>query len=222
MINWLGFLGIISLLSYAAAVVFSPQAYPGYDWKSQAVSDLGAANAPSLTMWNQLSALYGICGIVCITLVCVYIQGRLNRVLRIGINLFVAMQWISAAGYTMFPLSDSGYAAAASDISDALRAMFAGSFQDIMHVVVTVIVVLLSIASLLILIIGGYRKKQYISLAIWANIALAMMFAGAIGTGIAPKEIVGIFERFSVFSATGFNAVLGVYLFLGFEKSYAR
>lgn len=53
----LGLLGLISFLSYAAAVVFSPLAYPGYDWRAQAVSDLSAANAPSLALWNQLSAL---------------------------------------------------------------------------------------------------------------------------------------------------------------------
>lgn len=31
-IQWLGLLGVVSFLSYAAAVVFSPLAYPGYDW----------------------------------------------------------------------------------------------------------------------------------------------------------------------------------------------
>ncbi len=41
-----GLLGILSFLSYAAAVVFAPLAYPGYDWLSQAVS------APSLALWN--------------------------------------------------------------------------------------------------------------------------------------------------------------------------
>lgn len=30
----LGLLGIVSLLSYTAAVVFSPLAFPGYDWIS--------------------------------------------------------------------------------------------------------------------------------------------------------------------------------------------
>ena len=35
----LGLLGLISFLSYAAAVVFSPLAYPGYDWRAQAVSE---------------------------------------------------------------------------------------------------------------------------------------------------------------------------------------
>lgn len=45
------------------------------------------------------------------------------------------------------------------------------------------------------------------------------MMIGAIGTGIAPPQYFGIVERFSVFAATGFNAVLGWYLFTGFEGS---
>lgn len=40
-----------------------------------------------------------------------------------------------------------------------------------------------------------------------------MMFAGAVGIKIVPAEYFGIAERFSVFAATGFNAVLGIHLF---------
>ena len=46
----LGIFGLISLLSYTAMVVFSPLAYPGYDWMSMAVSDLTAEGAPSLQL----------------------------------------------------------------------------------------------------------------------------------------------------------------------------
>ena len=102
----------------------------------------------------------------------------------------------------MFPLSDSGNA---------------GAFQDIMHIyVITVLVVLLSIVSLVAIMIGGYRDKKYRSMALWATMALLLMFAGAIGTNIVPRDFFGIPERFSVFAATGFNAVLGIYLFRGF------
>lgn len=48
LIQKLGLLGFLSFLSYAAAVFFSPLAYPGYNPLAQAVSDLSAANAPSL------------------------------------------------------------------------------------------------------------------------------------------------------------------------------
>lgn len=42
-----GLLGVVSFLSYTAAVLFAPRAYPGYNWMAQAVSDLSAANSPS-------------------------------------------------------------------------------------------------------------------------------------------------------------------------------
>ena len=44
LLNYCGLLGIVAFLSYTAAVVFSPMAYPGYDWMAQAVSNLSAAN----------------------------------------------------------------------------------------------------------------------------------------------------------------------------------
>jgi len=201
LINWLGLLGVVSFISYTVAVIFSPLAYPGYDWKSQAVSDLSAANAPSLGLWNQLSVLYGVCGMICIMMVCVAVQGKLNRILRVGIYMFAVMNWVSYIGYSLFSLSESGYA---------------GEFQDIMHgFVVTPVVVILSVLSLVLIMIGGYRKKRFVSLAVFATVALVLMFMGPFGINIAPKEYFGIFERFSVFAATGFNAILGIFLFAG-------
>lgn len=203
LINRLGLLGVVALLSYTAAVIFAPLAYPGYNWMAQAVSDLSASSAPSKILWQQLSSLYNVCGIVSVTMVCVFIQDKLTKILRTGIYLFAIMNWISNVGYAMFPLSDSGNA---------------GAFQDMMHIyVVTVLVVLLSIVSLIVIMIGGYRNRKYRSLAVWATMALLLMFAGAIGTNIVPREYFGIPERFSVFAATGFNAVLGLYLYWGFE-----
>lgn len=207
LINYLGLMGVISLLSYTAAVIFAPFAYPGYDWMAQAVSDLSANNAPSEKLWGQLSSLYGVCGIVSIMMVCVFIRDKLNKTLRIGIYLFAAMNWISNVGYAMFPLSDSGNA---------------GAFQDIIHIyVITVLVVLLSIASLIVIMAGGFKDKGHRYLAICAAVALLLMFVGAIGTGVVPKKFFGIPERFSVFAATGFNAVLGICLFNGFENKTA-
>ena len=194
----LGLLGVVSFLSYTAAVVFAPLAYPGYNWIAQAVSDLSAANAPSLALWNQLSALYSVCEVVCVTVVCIGIQGRKTKLLRSGIYLFAVMEWISAVGYRMFPLSNSGYA---------------GAFQDVMHMAVTALVVLLSIVSLVIIIVAGAKSKSCRSYGVCAAVALAMMLVGAMGMKIVPAAYFGVVERFSVFAATGFNAALGIHLF---------
>lgn len=196
----LGLSGVVSFLSYTAAVVFAPLAYPGYNWMAQAVSDLSAANAPSLALWNQFSAFYNVCEVVCATVVCIGIQGRKTKLLRVGIYLFAGMEWISAIGYRMFPLSDSGYA---------------GSFQDVMHMVVTALVVLLSIVSLSIIIAAGAKSRTCRSYGVCAAVALAMMLVGALGMKIVPAAYFGVVERFSVFAATGFNAALGLHLFCG-------
>lgn len=148
--NRLGLLGVVSLLSYTAAVLLAPLGYPGYHWMSQAVSDLSAENAPSKLLWNQLGSLYGVCGIISIMMVCVFIQGKLNKTLRAGIYTFATMCWVSNVGYTMFPPNCN--------------------------------------------VCGCHRNK------------------------CGSTRIFGIFERFSVIAAGVFNAVLGVYLFLGFPQ----
>ena len=167
---------------------------------AQAVSDLSAANAPSLALWNRLSAPYNTCEVLCATVVCVGIQGRKTRLLRTGIYLFAAMEWVSAIGYRMFPLSDSGYA---------------GTFQDIMHMAVTAVVVLLSIVSLSIILVAGIKNKSCRSYGVCAGAALGMMLVGALGMKLVPAAYFGVVERFSVFAATGFNAALGIHLFCG-------
>lgn len=205
LINWFGLAGIAALLSYAAAVVFSPAAYPGYDWMRQAVSDLSAQNAPSRMLWDQLAAVYNTGSVVCVSCVSAFVseQRTGTRLFRTGIHLFTLMNWVSAIGYAMFPLADSG--------------MEITSFQEIMHIAVTAAVVLLSVVSLLTLIIAGFRRKDLKRIGLWAFIALVMMMTGALGQGIVPAKYFGIVERFSVFAAAGFTAVLGWELFTGFS-----
>ena len=72
------------------------------------------------------------------------------------------MEWVSAVGFGMFPLSDSGYT---------------GTFQDQMHILSMVIVLLLSIISLSLIIISGIKSKNCRSYGIFAGIALGMMMS---------------------------------------------
>ena len=192
----LGVFGIISLLSYTAMVVFSPLAYPGYDWLSMAVSDLSAVGAPSAALAERLNALFGPCAVVCIMAVCVGAAGCRSKLLKTGIAFFAAMEWITVVGYKMFPL---------------VQGEAVSSFQNRMHIIVTVLVVLFSITSLVLIAVGS-RMEHIPSLGNWAIACFAAMMIGALGTGIMPKSVFGLFERFSTFSAVVFNAILGIYL----------
>jgi hypothetical membrane protein len=201
--NWLGLLGVAGFIISLFANFISPSAYPGYNWMSQPISDLFAQNAPSRELWTQFTTVSSACGLVFVTLACLYVQNRLNRTLRVGIYLFAALSWINNMGYTLFPLTESGYA---------------GTFQDILHTfVVTPAVVILSISSLVVIMVSGYRHFKYRSIAIFATISLCGLIIGTIGIGVAPLAYFGIMERISVFSASGFSFVLGFYVFIGFD-----
>ncbi len=127
---------------------------------------------------------------------------------RVGIYLFAIMNWISKIGYSMFALDDSGKGI--------------DSFQEVMHMVVTALVVLFSIVSLVLLIIAGCRNKEVRGIGIWAAIFFAMILMGPIGMQAFPPQYFGIAERCSIYSAIGFNAVLGIYLFNGFENKVKK
>ncbi|MCI5838754.1 MAG: DUF998 domain-containing protein [Christensenellaceae bacterium] len=92
LVQILGLTGIVSFLSYMAAVAFSPLAYPGYDWMKQAVSDLSAASSPSLPLWNSLTAFYNVCEVLCATVVC-----NRNRINFVCAHFFTSV----AGGFTV-------------------------------------------------------------------------------------------------------------------------
>ena len=192
----LGFCGIISLLSYLAMLVFSPLAYPGYDWLSMAVSDLSAQGAPSQALAEQLNSLFGPCAVVSVMAVCVGTAHCKSKTFKWGIYSFAAMEWVCEVGYKMFPW-----------VKDASTQ----NPQNIMHLAVTALVVVFSLAALVLVAVGA-GKENIKSLRIWALVCLAAMLIGPMGTALMPKSVFGLFERFSTLSAVVFNAVLGVYL----------
>ena len=195
----LGLLGVVSLLSYSAFVFISPFFYPGYDWLSSAVSDLCAADAPSLSVANRLNALFGPCGVVSATAVWVASARNRSKLLKSGVSSFLIMEWVCYVGYELFPW---------------ISGDSSSSFGNIMHLLVTVLVVLFSILSMVLIALSG-KRSGIPSLSVWALSALIMMTLGAIGSGLMPKAVFGLFERFSTFSTVIFNAILGLYLYCG-------
>ena len=198
LINYLCLSGVLSIIFYLLHDIIGALNYPGYNWMSQAVSDLTASDAPSFVIAHGYSAVYSILSCLCCALVSILVSKEKSKALRIGVYLFSIMNFISAIGYSLFPLSGAGYD---------------GSFQSFIHVyVITILVVLLSIVSLIVIAIGGFKSKHKV-LGILSIISLVLMFVGAVGSGNVPKDIFGIFERFSTYSAVIFTGVLGVYGF---------
>ena len=196
--RWTLVFGVSSIIFYFLHDVIGAQHYPGYEWTKQAVSDLTAADAPSFVVASGYTTVHGISSCLCLAFLCLLVRNE-RKVFKAGIYLFTLMTAVSAIGYSLFPLSGSGYD---------------GSVQSFVHVyVITILVVLLSIISLILITIGSFKDKKRL-LGILSIAALLCMFFGAAGSGALPKEIFGVIERFSTYSAVIFTGVLGIYGFL--------
>ena len=191
--------GPLAFICYLLHDILGSINYPGYDPFTQAVSDLTAENAPYLWIARPLSALYGLFSIICVISACVFLRKKTNAAQYIGVIVFAMMNLISAVGYSLFPLTESGTP---------------DGFQNKMHIAVTIAVVATSIISLLFIIVGGFLKKSDKAMAIAAAAAFLLMAGGAVGTNIAPASVFGIVERFSTYAAVGVTAFLGMKSFL--------
>ena len=200
LIQWLCLSGIMSTFFYLLHDIIGAMYYPNYNWLSQAVSDLTAKDAPSFIIANGYITIYGVFNCLCCAVVSILMENKKNKILKTGVYIFTIMNFISAVGYALFPLSSAG---------------FDGTVQSIIHVyIITTLVVLLSIISLILIAIGALKEKHN-TLGALAILTLILMFIGAVGSGIVPKDYFGVIERFSTYSAVIFTGILGIY---GFKK----
>lgn len=198
--QWWSLFGIASVLFYFIGIYMQKDAYSGYNVLTQAISDLTAENAPSASI--KVGAVYGLAGTLFAAVLCLFWAGKFNRIFRIGIYLFATMSLISHIGYALFPLTQIGYA---------------GTVQDIMHMVVTGIVVFLTIVSLIMLAIGFFKGKMKV-FGVLTVVTFAILAGGAMGTGAAPISVFGVFERMSVYSVVFYTLFLSMITFLHTEK----
>lgn len=205
LINWLCLSGIVSILFYLLHDIIGAMNYPNYNWLGQAVSDLTASDSSSFVIASGFVTVYKILNCLCCALVCILVKNEKSRILRIGTYLFSIMNYISAIGYALFPLSSSGYD---------------GSIGTFIHTyIITTFVVILSIISLVLIAIGSFKNKEkHKLLGVIAILSLLFMFIGAVGSANVPKEYFGVVERFSTYSAVIFTGFLGLYGFNIIEK----
>jgi len=190
-------LGIFSVIFYFLHVILGEIFYEGYNPLAQAVSDLTASNSPSRNIARLFSTLYGICAVTFSIGFFAYFKNKINKAVTVSSFVFCIMNTISFFGYAFFPLSESGYA---------------GTFQDKMHMVVTVLVVLSTIVSLVLYTIGFFRTKEHKRLGVISISALLILMAGAMLINIMPKEYFGVAERINVYAVIIYTGILSLWM----------
>ena len=195
--------GVVGVVFYFMHVIFGGIFYEGYNPISQAISDLTAINSPSKSIASIFSFLYGVFNVTFCIVLYFYLKGKISKLITIGSCFFLVMSFISFIGYTLFPLSEAGYA---------------GTFQDKMHMLVTVFVVIFTIIAIILFCIGFLKTSNYKCLGIVSLITFVLLLLGAMLINILPKEYFGIAERINVYSIVVYIGILSIWLYKNINK----
>jgi hypothetical protein len=199
--------GLFGGIFYFLHIIFGRIFYENYDPLVQAISDLTADNSPSKNIATIFSRFYGIFTVIFSIGFFVYFTNKINKIVNIGSCIFCIMTIISFIGYAFFPLSESGYAE---------------TFQDKMHLLVTIFVVAFTIISIILFIIGFLRTKQYKHIGIISLCTLILLIIGAVLVNILPKEYFGIAERINVYSIIIYTSILSIWMYKNIKNNGVR
>ena len=197
--------GLMSVFFYFLHVILGSMFYEDYNPLAQAISDLTAQTSPSRNIAKIFSTFYGIFSSIFSLGFLIYFKGKINRFVTIASIMFFSVNIISFFGYTLFPLSESGYA---------------GTFQDVMHMVVTVFVVIFTIFSLILFGVGFIRTNQYKIIGIGSFVTLFLMMAGVILMNLLPREYFGLAQRINIYSIIIYTGFLALWMFKNTKKHY--
>ncbi len=191
-IQWLMPLGMVCAVAYFAHVFVGQFLWKEYDPITMDISSLTAVGAPNAGLLNVFGTLYGICFLLFVVGMVLKAFQAYHKITRIGYCVFLAMAITTVAGYRLFPLTGDKTVI---------------NFQNMMHIVVTVIVVFTTIASFFLIAIGYCKKERLVPLGrITFVMAILITVFGALNPiGMANNwNILGLTERMVIFPLHAF------------------
>lgn len=185
-------LGMVSVIAYLIHVFAGQLLWPAYDPIAMDVSTLTADGAPNAGLLRIFTMVYGICFTLFAIGLVIKAFALYHTPTKIGYIIFLIMAVTSIFGYALFPLSGDKTVM---------------SFQNLMHLIVTVIVVFTTIFSLYF-IAYGYLKKERLRLPGYISLAAAVLitiFGPLTPIGMANEwNVLGLTERMVIFTVQAF------------------
>jgi hypothetical membrane protein len=193
--------GVASTALYALADLLGGLSYPGYDFSSQAISELTAIGAPSRPLVVGLLFLYNV-------LVLLFGLGVLREAIagpRLPLRITAGLLLV----YAILGLAIGLFWSA----SFSMQQRGAGSLTtDAPHIIITAVMVLLLLGAIATGSFGFDRRFRLYSFATIVTVlvfgAWTSRFAPRIAAGEATPGL-GILERIDVYTAMLWIAVLG-------------
>jgi hypothetical protein len=181
-------LGMIGVIVYLVYAILGKALWPEYNPITTDISSLTAIGAPNREMLSVLIYIYGVLMILFITGLLIKSFRKYQWGLKVGYITMIIMQFISLFGFSLFPLSGEEI-----DLK----------FQDIMHIIITVVVILATIIIGYILAFGYLKQEKKQGLGKFILVmAIIITIAGIANPVCMIMEfnILGLTERIVVYS----------------------
>ncbi len=145
-IKWFMPFGMVSAVFYFIHVFLGQMMWKEYNPITTDISSLTANGAPNAGLLRIFTTIYGICFLLFTFGMLVKAFQEYHKITKIGFVLFFIMALSTVVGYNLFPLTGD---------------KMVMNFQNMMHIIVTVVVVFATILSFFFIAIGYLRKEKF-------------------------------------------------------------
>lgn len=200
-------LGMIGVLFYFAHTILGNILWEEYNPITTDISSLTAVGAPNASILRILGLIYGICMILFVIAMVKKSFNQYNSMLKSGYVGLMIMQVTSMIGYSLFPLS--------GDKTDM-------NFQNMMHIIVTVVVVFATVASSFLIALGYLKQEKMKALGKFTLVMAVLITVFGLFNPISMSlqlNILGLTERLVIYTIQGLMFGLSYY-YTFLEKKY--
>lgn len=192
-------LGMLGVITYFVHIILGNILWHEYNPITTDISSLTASGAPNAELLRVFTLIYGVCTIMFVVGLMIKAFRKYHGLVKSGYIVLLTMELTSLFGYSFFPLT--------GDKTEM-------NFQNMMHVIVTVVVVFTTIASGFLLSAGYIKQEKMKSLGKFTLVmAVLITLFGAtnpIGMGLG-LNILGLTERLVIYTLQIMMFVLSYY-----------
>ena len=192
-------LGMVGVLFYIAHTIIGRILWKSYNPITTDISSLTADGAPNANLLRIFTNVYSICMILFVIALLKKSFEKYHSLLKTGCIILLIMQLTSSFGYSLFPLTGNE------------REM---NFQNMMHIIVTIIVVFTTIASSFFISFGYLKQEKMKELGRLSLIMaiLITLFGSLNPIGMSLQlNILGLTERLAIYTIQAFMFILSYY-----------
>lgn len=179
--------GMLGVVLYVLHTIIGQILWPAYDPITMDISSLTADGAPNVSLLRLMCDVYAWTMLAMVGTLMVQVKRKKQSALIFGFSVLMVMQMTSYFGYGLFPLE-----------GDKTQM----TFQNQMHILVTVIVVFSTILSFFLIAYGFHRTSQIKLRNISLVFAILVTVFGALNPILMAQgwNILGLTERLVIYT----------------------